>query len=92
MNVDGAVHLQDCVKVNLKNITGPSDCEIAAKDAEKVSKLEELVSGWRKQIEQVCFHLNFFCFVVAWPLRYTESKASNISSFAVFAFKRKTKS
>jgi len=54
LNVDGAVHLHDCIELDLHHIRGPSDCAVAAKDADMVSKLEELVSGWRKQIEQVC--------------------------------------
>ena len=53
MNVDGAVHLQDYIEVDLSNIKGAAECAVAAKDADMVSKLEELVSGWRKQIEQV---------------------------------------
>ena len=48
------MHLHDCNEVDLSDIKTPSDCSVAAKDPDKVSKVEELVGGWRKQIEQVC--------------------------------------
>lgn len=54
MNVDGAVHLQDRLEVDLNGMMGAGDYVLAAKDTDLVSKVEELVSGWRKQIEQVC--------------------------------------
>uniref|UniRef100_F6PHB9 AAA+ ATPase domain-containing protein n=1 Tax=Ciona intestinalis TaxID=7719 RepID=F6PHB9_CIOIN len=53
MNVDGAVRLVECTDVDLDSIKSAADCAEAAKDPDIVSKLEELVSGWRKQIEQV---------------------------------------
>uniref|UniRef100_H2YUI8 AAA+ ATPase domain-containing protein n=1 Tax=Ciona savignyi TaxID=51511 RepID=H2YUI8_CIOSA len=53
MNVDGAVRLVECTDVDLDKIKTATDCAEAAKDPETVLKLEELVSGWRKQIEQV---------------------------------------
>ena len=54
MNVDGAVHLHDCIDIDLSRIHGAADCAAFAKDADIVAELEILVSGWRKQIEQVC--------------------------------------
>lgn len=53
MNVDGAVRLHEATEVDLDSLKSPADCGAAAKDPDTVAKLEELVSCWRKQIEQV---------------------------------------
>lgn len=53
MNINGAVRLSECTTVNLDQFSSPQECADAAKDPEIVVALEELVSGWCKQIEQV---------------------------------------
>jgi len=59
MNVDGAVRLHDPTDIDFKKLRTVADCAAAAKDPETVLKLEELVTCWRKQIEQV------FCLFVS---------------------------
>lgn len=52
-NVQGAIVLKNGIDVDLSHISSATDCANAAKDGVLVAKLEELVSGWKKQIEQV---------------------------------------
>lgn len=53
MNVDGAVRLSECTTVDLDKLQTPAECTAAANEPDTVSALEELVSDWCKQIEQV---------------------------------------
>ncbi|XP_077975281.1 dynein axonemal heavy chain 8-like [Styela clava] len=53
MNIDGAVRLSESTTVDLTKYSSPQECTEAANDPEVVVALEELVSGWCKQIEQV---------------------------------------
>ena len=53
ISAEGAVTLHGCEKVDMKTIGTAQDCIGAAGNADTVSKLEEVVLIWCKQIEQV---------------------------------------
>ena len=52
-SLDDAVTLKECDSVDLTRISSPNDYIAAASSSETLEQIEEIVTAWIKQIEQV---------------------------------------
>ena len=52
-SLDDAVTLKECDSIDLTRISSPNDYIAAASSTETLEQIEEVVTAWIKQIEQV---------------------------------------
>ena len=52
-SLDDAVTLKECDSIDLTRISSPNDYIAAASSSETLEQIEEVVTAWIKQIEQV---------------------------------------
>lgn len=52
-SLDDAVSLKECDSIDLTRISSPNDFIAAASSSETLEQIEEIVTAWIKQIEQV---------------------------------------
>ena len=61
-SLDDAVTLKECDSVDLTRISSPNDYIAAASSSETLEQIEEIVTAWIKQIEQVCCNTYTYIF------------------------------
>lgn len=63
-SLNDAVTLKECQTLDLSKICSPSDYIAAAGSSEALEHIEEIVTAWIKQIEQV---VNTKCYIIDKP-------------------------
>lgn len=58
-SLNDAVTLKECDTIDLTRISSPTDFIAAASSTETLEQIEEVVTAWVKQIEQVLTNLVF---------------------------------
>ena len=68
-SLDDAVTLKECDSVDLTRISSPNDYIAAASSSETLEQIEEIVTAWIKQIEQVTHAQTFEWIVTVYARR-----------------------